>query len=51
MRDQMPGPQGQPPRKGGMSTGAIVAIVILAIVLLIFGICVAMLTSLDPAAA
>jgi flagellar basal body-associated protein FliL len=41
MSDQMPGTPGQPPEKKGLSTGAIVAIVIVAIVLLLFGICVA----------
>ena len=40
MSDQMPGTPGQPPEKKGLSTGAIVAIVIVAIVLLLFGICV-----------
>ena len=40
MSDQMPGSPGQPPHKKGLSTGAIVAIVIVALVLLLFGICV-----------
>jgi hypothetical protein len=39
MTDQMPGAPGQPPKKG-LSTGAIVAIVIIALVLILFGICV-----------
>jgi hypothetical protein len=41
MSDQMPGTPGQPPEKKGLSTGAIVAIVIVALVLLLFGICLA----------
>ena len=40
MSGQMPGSPGQPPEKKGLSTGAIVAIVIVAIVLMLFGICV-----------
>ena len=41
---QMPGSPGQPPEKKGLSTGAIVAIVIVALILLVFGVCVAVLT-------
>lgn len=41
MSGQMPGSPGQPPEKKGLSNGAIVAIVIVALVLLLFGVCVA----------
>lgn len=40
MSGQIPGSPGQPPEKKGLSTGAIVAIVIVALVLLVFGVCV-----------
>jgi hypothetical protein len=40
MSGQIPQTPGQPPEKKGLSTGAIVAIVIVAIVLILFGICV-----------
>jgi hypothetical protein len=40
MSGQIPGTPGEPPKKKGLSTGAIVAIVIVAIVLILFGICV-----------
>lgn len=41
---QTPGSPGQPPEKKGLSTGAIVAIVIVALILLVFGVCVAVLS-------
>ena len=40
-------PPGQPPDNKGLSTGAIVAIVIVALILLVFGLCVAALGSLE----
>ena len=39
-------PSGQPPEKTGLSAGAIVAIVVVAMILLVFGVCVAALSSL-----
>ena len=40
MSGQMPGSPGQPPEKKGLSNGAILAIVIVELVLLLFGVCV-----------
>ena len=51
MSDQMPGrPSGQPPEKKGLSGCAIVAIVFVALILLVFGVCVAALSSLENTA-
>ena len=44
MSDQMPDTPSEPPEKKGLSNGAIVAIVIVAIILLVFGVCVAVLS-------
>jgi flagellar basal body-associated protein FliL len=41
MSGQIPESPGQPPEKKGLSTGAIVAIIIVALVLLLFGVCIA----------
>lgn len=40
MTGQMPGSPGGPPERKGLSNGAIAAIVIVALVLLLFGVCV-----------
>jgi len=40
MSGQVPDPSGQPPERKGLSTGAIVALVIVALILLVFGVCV-----------
>jgi hypothetical protein len=45
MSGQMPGTTGQPQERSGWSTCGIVALVIVALILLVFGVCVAVLSS------